>query len=1064
MNYEFLYRAWEDLQDIRYGLPKLQLQRFHHREERKNGSTTGQYRFRLPHGRVQVVSYRQMNDEYLAKVAYLSEEDDNECLGIEEGCVLGYGDIDVGSFEGDVVALADEKSTNEKHSEYTTANIPRTQQYSPKFTSPTTFQTTTSYLQTEPPIISTSKQNNPKYFHPKSSVPLFIQPTDIKKSPGLYNNIKKNSGIMYGINNQVVVAYNYGSGIPRFNFSFDDENNRPDVMKSSYKIINPKNRSQSSKNIRNFMNERMNAFFDPIVTDVPLKYFPPGVSAQGHAEYYIPSNKIITTFNSQDVKTRPLLNLNKAQLPADAEQGRPKAQPKLPNLPFRYTRPPRILSDKFRNPNSSNNKQTGSPHTKSVNHNVSGKVSQSIIGSTKSITRPSNSQLQNIHNSESFTRFPPRRPYEVTTVRPTTEVSPQVTNLHITPPQQFFQSPEYGSNEEVNFEDIFTNYYVTDHVEPTTYKPPYVPIFIKRPNEPIDPTFLYLPSLSKNALSQNEKSNLPYHSSYQISEGENFERPLTPQFHTNREMDPKTFQHFIFPDLEATFNSGNTRPNNYFAPPLTPFSSQDISSKLITSDTPSYIYPTVVSEHILATETPQIYKLKPVNELYPITTFKPIKYQSNGVKFNKNNYGNISHVPKSIFLTTSAHETSNNPSPSEKNINQFVSSERLITPDKFKVTSTNLNIHESFQPSPKYLTNLTPIPRDHRNFLSFTPIQRTPGEATRFTTQVIDRELDHLSKDSLNDETDIQKLSFPQSPPTILSRFKEKTTLSDRFFSKPIIPDTKFVPASSFQLLSSNTPNPTESTPKFTFKEHIPNHDISNHGSTQLSTVFRAEFIKKRTPTLAFNPHVTRAPPLYPPLGNSDYKTSLIRFPSTKHAIEHFPIARQGKLHGADESSPTEPDSRSKSVSPAFASLDKFHIDSKLLLEPKLMSNIRYGNSLGPLNTRTREVNTHEYKFSSSIRSPFASNSKILNGYANIPRINRLPKVSTNHHLYYPSMSRFAKRENYLKYPRYSYPPYRIPRFVPVLSPMYGRVMLPVHPLSRTISRSIGRQRYFLDS
>ena len=76
--------------------------RFHHREQKLDGNTKGQYRFDLPSGKIQVVSYKQTGDEYLAKVNYLdSDKSHNSCLGLGKKCTDPEGDIQLENFDLD---------------------------------------------------------------------------------------------------------------------------------------------------------------------------------------------------------------------------------------------------------------------------------------------------------------------------------------------------------------------------------------------------------------------------------------------------------------------------------------------------------------------------------------------------------------------------------------------------------------------------------------------------------------------------------------------------------------------------------------------------------------------------------------------------------------------------------------------------------------------------------------------------------------------------------------------------------------------------------------------------
>ena len=257
LNYKFLYRAWEKLHGGRYGEKNSdELHRFHHREERIDGTTKGQYRFELPNGKIQVVSYKQMGEEYLAKVNYLGRDQAKDsCLGLGKDCARNEEEIEIENFDVDYDYVENEGK----------------------------FGTPVHASELLRPLKSANPHNVPK---PISADTIYSKPTPIPYQPpttqsyipittkppqSLYKNVDIDKGVMYGINNQVAIAYNYGG---------PSTGTGVEIGGLVY---------ESSKQPENYEHKNK-PYFDPVANVVPLKPVKPISTTQSHPEYYIPSS------------------------------------------------------------------------------------------------------------------------------------------------------------------------------------------------------------------------------------------------------------------------------------------------------------------------------------------------------------------------------------------------------------------------------------------------------------------------------------------------------------------------------------------------------------------------------------------------------------------------------------------------------------------------------------------------------------------------------------------------------------------------------------------------------
>ncbi|XP_018027256.1 uncharacterized protein LOC108682575 [Hyalella azteca] len=313
LNYEFLYRAWEDLNEGygRYGDGRLQRQRFHHREERSDGQTKGQFRLRLPNGRVQIVSYQQMDDEYLAKVAYLLPDLDNDCLGIDTGCALGLDRLEVGPFES---RNGDVKKADFTEEDYKTDHSLR---YPSSISENPGYQLTSKQLHQEKTF-----EKKPSTFagfvHPQypSVAPL---PNNLNKNSFTTESIfqdMKNSGLVYGINKQVFVANGYNQ-LPQVNFDPDARIIIPLPDKSDRQG----GTIEGKKNTGHERSKKMRPYFDPLLRDVPKKKIPSRFSLQGRPEYYIPGKVIINPPMGHTIYANPSATPQTEHRPQKFEHG-----------------------------------------------------------------------------------------------------------------------------------------------------------------------------------------------------------------------------------------------------------------------------------------------------------------------------------------------------------------------------------------------------------------------------------------------------------------------------------------------------------------------------------------------------------------------------------------------------------------------------------------------------------------------------------------------------------------------------------------------------------------------
>lgn len=1165
LNYEFLYRAWDELQEGRYGRPKLERHRFHHREERRNGTTKGQYRFRLPHGKVQVVSYKQMKDEYLAKVQFLNGDEDNNCLGVKEGCTLGLKEINVGSFEGHIAQKSHKSPYHSKIPQFlqSTSQIHQNN----RITSTPSQIEQINYEPTNVNPISTTRR--PTYsktasFSTSQSPPaLFIKSTDVTKSPGLYKNIKTNSGVMYGINNQVVVAYNYGSGIPKLKFGdapYKDDS-RESLEDNNTK--KPQNDETVSNNNGKNMNEKIKAYFDPIIIDVPLKYFPPQTKPQGHSDYYIPSDKIITIVHAQGDKRTLKTQLSRGQLNRFSlmheRRNRANNFRNLTNLPkihqskspgatystpistqnpssetFYYIPqnsgqkskvpeqniyvPPQSLHEPP--PHSTYLTQTYEPPPQSIYILQSHEPPPQNIYVPQSLEPPA----QNIYVPQQSSLEPPQQnTYVLQSHKPPSQ-NTYVLQSHEPPPQNIYvpqlsaaqqsfrnfhaptnklyndpnaHSPSiislrpsrltssvsvqrpinYEIGNEINPQTILRlNDYTT--IEPTTYKPEYVPIFVRRPEEPIDPSFLNLPSFIKTA--DQNTLNLFTLNSYGSLDGRNIDSLVVPTSEAHNTQQPSDSYssnalQYLLPPVNShkisltvpnvrnseTIQTHSATLNNerLYSGALHKMSQKTKATDENVHLPPSRIFPPLPFNYNAITRSPNVQKLQPAVEILPVTTFHPRSYSTSKLESVASEI-NLQIVPQDAEHTKIIDDLprfSNSVSSNGNDITTFITKSINGKFSQYIPSQTTKPLH-SFQPSLQFSKTIIKSHSLTNNSITL-PVESKLSEhlsTCNESNQHLLATHDETSKISGRKRTRSSRITFPTHSPTTPSVRSHSNSSAENLFSRPIIPETNFVPASSSAISNlGDVQMESSESSDFKFKEFFTDTGIRNSSVSQLSSDFKAEIISENNLPVSkvplLNPHTEKPLPLYPPIGDADYETSIIRFPSGN---SNFPLSERRLFR--EIMSPTLKDKSDGSVFTTFTAPDEYHSNFFLRDAPTAFSEVRRYAS--PFISKTRKISSNEflrtsriYPLSGSFPGPTSSS------FAELQNMKPLSLGQSNHSSHHLRSIDFINPNRHSTTKRHSFPSQSVIRLLPVAYPVYGRAMIPHHPLSRTLTVSRDR-------
>ena len=860
-----------------------------------------------------MVSYREMNNEYLAKVTYLSQEDDNECLGVHHGCTLGYGDIDVSSIER--AKKLNNIVTSSVHELYSSTVRPANEFLkNPSYV-------TVSHGNSDEEGLGADSQHKIELAHITSSIAADVSslplPYDIifdeksadessekhssdgaiehttqydgsyitpylptttanynpdsqtSRARGLYRQFGKDSGL-YGVNDKVFINYNYGSGIPRYRYG-----SAPDG-----EVIDFSNEKQTvTKEIK--LKNKTKPYFDPILPPSPKRPISSTVPVQGHPEFFIPSNTLAMQY-------APAFSLND----------------------------------------------------------------------------------------------------HIATISPTPNNGKNVNDYKL---DTHYEDDYYSLIDDYDDSSIVNRQHpnIDTGISATTYKPPYIPIFIKRPTQPIDSIYLHLPPLRKPAIKS--ESALISVDDFKVDDNQKnlFYGDVTFPTRASKVKDKTrlAFKQETYDNrMKASKFNINSKGSNSEQTLIQPFS---IEFEILQSITEK---PSVSPTFDNSLNIDSYFNN---NEAISTTTFKPPHFVTDPNLFIPQT--KTTHSPL-IFVTPAARSSIQHVTPVKSLINFDT------TPKNFLEQS---NIATSFHPiSAANSVSTVSVPK--------TSIARIP----------------HLKISSSEREN---KLDFLPSTPDIKFELNDSRFIpsSFPFVTSKIVPTGSPVPKAELSISESTLEETHQFKPLSTNREEVSILQIDKSDIDK-------EVSESITQIPPYNPHFSRPPPQYPPLGNPNHRTSFIRFPDTKvPAI--VPASKGNSGHISIIQPALQELASTTTLAPVISVIDDFQkpLSSSIISLPTEAFAAPRESFV-----RTREVSEDDF---------ILTTSRSLKPPSFRPPVPEPIKRST-YHLYHPPIAGAVTPKRYSPHNTYPYPPYKIPRFIPLFHPFYGQVMLPHHPLYRTIA------------